>query len=239
MKSPVPFPAGAPTFQRMYTRLGCQGRPPRFVVEFYPYANLTHTIRLRDDIAHVRLSDLLRTAPLGVLEAAAAILLARLYRRRLPPRPAQVYRDYSVSHCTRRRVALVRRRRARRAVEAPRGQHYDLVPLCVCLNREYFGGKLQLPQLGWSARPWRRQLGCFDPPLNQIVLSSRLDRKDVPEIVVEYVLYHEMLHVKHRVRRARCTLQSHSASFRREEQRFRGYARARSLLARLVPFQTW
>ena len=68
-------PGGAQLFQRVYTRLGCQGRPPQFSVEFYPYANLMHTIRIKQDCAHVRLSDVLRSAPLVVFEAAAAILL--------------------------------------------------------------------------------------------------------------------------------------------------------------------
>ena len=54
-------PGGEQIFQRIYTRLGCEGRPPHFVVEYHPYADLTHTIRLREDTAHVRLSDVHRT----------------------------------------------------------------------------------------------------------------------------------------------------------------------------------
>ena len=70
-----PVPGGARIFQRIFTRLGCQGRPPHFVVEYYPYADLTLTIRLREETAYIRLSDLLREARLPVQEAAAAILL--------------------------------------------------------------------------------------------------------------------------------------------------------------------
>src|SRR5258708_38481620 len=77
-------PGGAALFQRVYTRLGCEGRPPRFRVEFYPYRSLVLTIRRREDAAWVRLSDLLQRAPLAVLEGAAALLLSRVYRRRAP-----------------------------------------------------------------------------------------------------------------------------------------------------------
>ena len=77
-------PAESRLFQRIYTRLGCEGRPPHFVVEYHPYADLTHTIRLREDTAHVRLSDVLGYAPRAVVEAAAAILLGPL----VPPPPA-------------------------------------------------------------------------------------------------------------------------------------------------------
>ncbi len=225
---------GARVFQRMYTRLGCQGRPPHFVVEFYPYANLAHTIRLRDDSAQVRLSDLLRGAPFPVLEAVAAILLARLYRRRPPRDVVETYRQFFLSRRTRRRMMRIRRSRGHRLKGGPRGQSHDLARLFARLNRRYFSGRLHRPQLGWSSRAWRTQLGCFDPALDQIVINVRLDRRDVPSFVVEYVLFHEMLHVKHPMRAASCGLQSHSAEFRREERHFAPYERARRFLARLT-----
>ena len=217
----------------MYTRLGCQGRPPRFVVEFYPYANLVNTIRLREDTAYVRLSDLLRRAPLLVLEAAAAILLARLYHRRTPRELLETYRTFSLARDTRRRLLRARRARGQPLASGPSGRFHDLARMFGPLNRRYFSGRLRRPRLGWSARPWRMQLGCFDPGLNQIVINARLDRANVPAFVVEYVLFHEMLHVKHPMRAASCGLQSHAAEFRREEKRFRAYERARQFLERL------
>lgn len=93
----------------MFTRLGCQGRPPRFVVEFYPYANLVLTVRKRHDAVLVRFSDLLRAAPRAVLEAAAALLLGRLYRHPAPAVLTAVYRAYARSANTRRRILRVRR----------------------------------------------------------------------------------------------------------------------------------
>lgn len=226
------FPGGSRLFQRIFTRLGCQGRPPHFVVEFYPYANLAHTIRLRGDTAYARLSDLVRAAPLEVLEAAAAILLARLYRRRLPRQLAKAYRNFSLARGTRRRVQHVRSRRGRRVEGGTHGAFHNLAPMFTRLNRRYFSGRLRRPQLGWSARAWRAQLGCYDPGLDQIVMNARLDRANVPAFVVEYVLYHEMLHVKHPMRAASCGLQAHSAAFRREEKRYANYERARRFLSR-------
>ncbi len=228
------LPGGDRIFQRMYTRLGCQGRPPHFVVEFYPYASLMHTIRLREDSAHVRLSDLLRAAPRKVLEAVAAILLARLYRHRPAREQLQSYREFRMAHSTRRRVLRARRARGRRLKSGARGRFHDLARLFSGLNRRYFSSRLPQLALGWSARAWRAQLGCFDPGLHQIVINSRLDRGHVPAFVVEYVLFHEMLHVKHPIRAAACGLQAHSAEFRREEKRFAGYQGARRFLERLA-----
>jgi hypothetical protein len=227
------FPGGSAIFQRMYTRLGCEGRPPQFLVEYHPYTDLTHTIRLREDTAHVRLSDAMSRAPLAAVEAAAALLLGRLYRRRVPEELLNVYREFSYAAGTRRTLLAQRRRRARRVLHLPAGANHDLSPLYEELNRQYFEGALARPELGWSARAWSTQLGCFDPALNQIVINCKLDADDVPGYAVAYVLYHEMLHQKHPVRFARCRRESHSAQFRAEERRFADYERAMGFLKRL------
>ena len=221
-------------FQRMFTRLGCSGRPPRFRVEFYPYASLVLTIRRRDETMYVRFSDLLHRAPLAVLEGAAALLLSRVYRRKEPKAVVEPYLEYARSHQTRERITKMRRGRVRVAQGDARGRHFDLLSLFDELNAKYFGGGLQRPHIGWSARSWRRQFGCYDPGPNQILLNRRMDGPGVPACAVEYVLFHEMLHVKHPTRRSGCSLVSHSREFREEEKRFEGFERARRVLDRLA-----
>src|SRR5882672_8289194 len=92
------FPGGAALFQRMFMRLGCHGRPPRFRVEFYPYSSLVLTIRRREEVMYVRFSDLLHRAPLPVLEGGAALLLSRVYRRRAPRAVVEPYLQYARAH---------------------------------------------------------------------------------------------------------------------------------------------
>src|SRR6202171_3020972 len=145
-------PGGGSLFQRMFTRLGCDGRPPRFRVEFYPYSSLVLTIRRRDDTVDVRFSDLLRRAPLTVLEGAAALLLSRVYRRRASASLTAPYLDYARSHRTRERINHMRRRRIRPGAAGPQGRHFDLEKLFAELNAKYFEGKLQRPHIGWSNR---------------------------------------------------------------------------------------
>ncbi len=226
-------PGGASLFQRMFTRLGCEGRPPRFRVEFYPYASLVLTIRRREELVFVRFSDLLRRAPLPVLEGAAALLLARVYRRRAPASLVEPYLEYARSNRTRSRMNRMRRGRVRLVHTGPRGRHFDLERLFEELNEKYFAGTLQRPHIAWSTRGWRRQFGCYDPGPNQILLNRRMDHPRVPQCAVEYVLFHEMLHVKHPTRRSGCSLVSHSREFREEEKRFPEFERARRILDRL------
>jgi len=228
------FPGGAALFQRVFTRLGCEGRPPRFHVEFYPYTNLVLTIRRREEAVYVRFSDLMRQCSLPVLEGAAALLLSRIYRRRAPNSLTQPYLDYTRSQRTRQRIQRMRRSRVRPAATNPRGRFFDLVQIFDLLNRKFFNGDLSRPHIGWSTRSWRRQFGCYDPGPNQILLNRRMDHPAVPQFVVEYVLYHEMLHVKHPTRRSGCSLVSHSHEFRTEEKLFPEFARARRFLDRLA-----
>jgi hypothetical protein len=256
--NPIPFAGGAAIFQRMFARLGCHGRPPHFDVVFYPYASLSHTIRLRDERAEARLSDLLRGAPLEVQEAAAAILLAKMYRMRLPRPLAETYRRFAESAGVHRRMDRLRRRRGRRTHTGAQGRAHDLRGLFDRLNAEYFSGLLPATDIGWSKQTWKRQLGVFDPGLQHIVINRRLDHRQVPEHVVGYVVYHEMLHLERALPRMqrdthrgsagilpavssllgstaqpnRCHLGLHTPEFRRAEKRFREYGRARRFLLR-------
>jgi len=215
---------------RMFTRVGCGGRPPYFQVDFYPYRSLVLTIRRRDDAVIVRFSDLLRRAPLEVLEGAAALLLSRVYRRHIDRALVQPYLSYARSGRTCKRISRMRRNRVRLAHVSPQGRHHDLRALFDRLNQKYFSGELNRPHIAWSTRTWRRQFGCYDPGPNQIILNRRMDRPGVPQFVVEYVLFHEMLHVKHPTRRSGCSLVSHSPEFRAEEKRFEHFGIARKVL---------
>jgi hypothetical protein len=218
----------------MFTRLGCDGRPPRFRVEFYPYSSLVLTIRRREELVLVRFSDLLRRAPLPVFEGAAALLLARVYCCKAPAPLVEPYLEYARSGRTRSRMNRMRHKRVRLSHSGARGQHFDLEKLFQELNGKYFAGRLRMPHIGWSTRGWRRQFGCYDPGPNQILLNRCLDHPRVPQCAVEYVLFHEMLHVKHPTRRSGCTLVSHSREFRAEEKHFAEFKRARHILDRLA-----
>jgi len=230
----IAVPGGAALCQRIFTRIGCAGPPPPFRVEFYPYSSLTLTIRRRDQEMIVRFSDLLQRAPICVLEGAAALLLAKIYRRRTPRALVSPYNEYAKSHRTRQRIQNMRSGRVRRASLHAAGRHFDMNAIFDDLNARFFGGSLHKPHLGWSTRGWRRQFGSYDPGPNQILLNKRMDRPDLPRYVVEYVLYHEMLHVKHPTRKSGCTLLSHSPEFRAEEKLFPEFVRARKALDRLA-----
>src|SRR5580692_281156 len=136
-------PGGSALFQRVFTLLVCNGLPPRFRVEFYPYSSLVLTIRRREEAMYVRFSDLLQRAPLPVLEGGAALLLSRVYQRKAPKDVVEPYLEYARSHKTRNRISRMRSGRVRVRHGDPRGRHFDLSSLFDALNTKYFDNALQ------------------------------------------------------------------------------------------------
>lgn len=199
---------------------------PVIQVEFYPFAGLNHTIRIRKQKIYVRISDILIGAPPEVSRALAFILVARLFRQRVPGDHYNLYRNYSYQSEVVRATDLARRDRGRKMFSGGSGGVYDLDQIFRRLNRRYFGNSLAKPDLGWSERRTKRVLGHHDDVHDSIVISRSLDDAQIPEYLVEFVLYHEMLHLKHPARMVNGRRIFHSAEFRDDEQRFARYQEA-------------
>ena len=217
-------------FADAFRQLGRNRPVPEIEVRFYPYAGLHHTIRVRSGRVYVRLSDICRDAPHNVLRAVAFTLVAKLLSKRLPEVHQRVYRDYAYSAQVLRASDIARRRRGRKMVSSARGRVYDLDKMFDRLNRQYFDERLVKPTLTWSQRRTRRILGHHDAVHDTIVISKTLDARDVPDWFVEYILYHEMLHIKHPARLIGGRRYYHTNAFRAEEQRFPRYEEAQTWL---------
>jgi predicted metal-dependent hydrolase len=76
----------------------------------------------------------------------------------------------------------------------------------------------------------RTILGHYDASHHAIAISRRLDQADVPAFVVEYVLYHEMLHIKHPVEHKGASRKIHTKGFQKEEKLFLQYQEAKAFL---------
>ena len=65
-------------FRHGYRALRPRAPIPEMHIEFYAFANVNNTIRMREGQLFVRLSDLLEGAPESVLKSIAHILLAKI-----------------------------------------------------------------------------------------------------------------------------------------------------------------
>jgi len=203
---------------------------PELTIEFFGFANINNTIRLRDGKLLVRVSDLLEGAPENVLRAIAHILLAKMYRKPLDREQTSKYRRYVLSQHMSRKAYLVRQIRGRKQIGSARGHAYDLEAIFEELNSKFFHGLLARPRMTWSNDRARNRLGHYDPAHNTIVVSRIFDSPRVPRYAVEYIVYHEMLHLKHPVKvrgNRRCV---HSAEFQAEERLFPELCQAKKFL---------
>jgi len=223
----------APIFEAQYRDLRPRAPMPPIDIRFHRFTSLNTTIRLREGQLHVRLSDLLEHAPESVHHAIAHILLAKLYRKPITPAHADRYRRHVSSEAVAKQAAHIRQTRGRKRILTAVGHHYDLDEVFETLNTRFFHGLLGRPVLTWSAHHARRMLGHYDAAHNTIVVSRVFDRPDTPRCAVEYLLYHEMLHLKHPVRvkaGRRCV---HSREFQADERLFPEFEAAKAYLRRL------
>lgn len=230
------FPAAEDTgaiFGRVYRELSRETLPPAVELTVKPYVNTMGKLHLREGVLEVRLSDLMAGAPATVREALAWMLVSKLFRKKPPAHWVRHFRQYLNRSETRRVHQAVRATRGRKYVSGPKGEFHDLEEIYHALRDSYFDPLMQMPQLGWSRRSSRSLLGHFDHTHNAIILSRILDRADVPRYVVEYVLYHEMLHLKHPVEHRASRRTIHSPAFRSDERKFARLADAKEFLKHL------
>jgi hypothetical protein len=231
--------AAAPpeTPKQIYARVFRQLRPrtpiPEIRIEFRRYANANAQIKLEDGTLLVRIADSLAGAPDSVLEALAEILLSKLFRRPVPAASNDRYRRYLNRRDVRRSLDLVRQIRGRKQIAPPRGDHYNLEEIFEDLNFRYFHGLMARPLLGWSPRAAHTLLGHYDPSHNAIVLSRILDRLQTPRLAVEYVLFHEMLHLRYPAEHRGARRCVHTRTFKDAERQFESLREAKALLRRL------
>ncbi len=220
-------------FQKTYRELRPRAPMPEFRVEFYPFASVNNTIRLRESKVHVRISDLLEGAPESVIEAVAHILLAKVYRLPIETVQASRFRRYVASKDIRTKIHLVRQIRGRKRIQSPRGIFYNLEHIFDELNLRFFHGLLARPQMTWSQIRSRRSLAHYDPAHNTIVVSRIFDHFRVPRYALEYIVYHEMLHLKHPVKLRGSRRCVHGPEFQAEERLFPELEKAGAFLKRL------
>lgn len=108
------------------------------------------------------------------------------------------------------------------------GKIYNLQEILDDINDEYFRRKLRLNITWFGKRVQNNRsqvtFGLYHEPMKLIKINRLLDSVKVPEYLVSYVIYHEMLHHvcpsyydengKHRI---------HSKEFKRKEEKFRYY----------------
>jgi len=219
----APAPDLAELFRRVFCRLRIKSPIASIDARFHPFAGLRSTVTVRNGTLRARVSDLLAEASPIVLEALAEILLARIFRRRPSREARECYLAYTFRPAIRNCIDAARRERGTKRLLPPRGRHHNLEEIFHDLNRRFFHNEISPCRLGWSHQYATRILGHYDSGHATIIISRKLDSPSVPRYLAEYVVYHEMLHIRIPVERRGQRRVVHSREFREAEKKFPQY----------------
>lgn len=201
---------------------------------FYPYAELKHTWTTDGEDCKFRVSDYLDASPDDVRESLAWYLLCRAYRRRCPAGKADRYAAFARSRELWEPNRSRYLSRAKNLSFEPKGRSRDLKEVFDYVNSCCFSGRIEPPTLAWSRESPRQRLGFYFDSLNLLAANQVLDSDRVPRYVLEFVVYHELLHhidarSARRIRRVH-----HTKEFKEQERAFSHYEDAERWLRRIV-----
>ncbi len=208
-------------FNRVFRQWNPSAQLPKIEIRYYPYTTLTHTIRFRHGAIKIRLSHLFQDAPARVLESIGQILFSKLYQHRSPAEALNRYHRYVEANQQRFRILAKHRGQSKPTRHHFTGHHQDLSRVFARVNRRYFASAMTKPVLAWSHRGLRSKLGEYQSLHHAIVINRRFDNPQTPSYVLDYLMFHEMLHIKHNIEIRNGRRVVHTAQFRSEERVFK------------------
>ena len=203
------------TVQRQYFKT----KYKRINVKFYKFRSLKHTIEWTPWRIRIRVNEHFRHAPAKIIELLAIILLAKVYKIRVGSDIRKSYNDYNEIL----KESLPVKKHNRLNAYTAKGKIFDLTKIFNQLNASYFRNNLKIPVLGWSRKNSYWRLGFYDKERDLLVISRVFDQSAVPEDIVRYMVYHEMLHIYFPTERKNGRRIIHPPAFRKTEKQFPGY----------------
>ena len=88
------------------------------------------------------------------------------------------------------------------------------------VNDQYFESAIKQPIIGWSLKKSYVRLGFYSNEKNLLVISRIFDSKKVPEAIVYFMMYHEMLHIYFPTTSKNGRRSIHPPEFKKMEKKF-------------------
>jgi hypothetical protein len=202
--------------------------------EFYPYRELKHTWKGSARRLRFRISDYVDRSPEGVLVSLAWYLLCRASGVECPAGEDTRYHDYAWSRELWEPKRETYFQRAKNLNFHSVGKVRDLSHVFEYVNSFYFAGKLRRPALAWSSESPSTRLGFYFQPLDLLAANRALDSERVPRYVLEFVVYHEILHGVRRPLPGTRRRVHHDREFKLREREFTMYSEAEKWLSEIA-----
>jgi hypothetical protein len=208
-----------------YSAISMAGTSPRLDCQYSDFKSLKATAELKGGTLTARASVGFMAAPQDVLNGLALHLVSRIYRKK--PAGADYYIDKYKEFMTRESTARLNSaiRRQKQQTLEPQGRHWDLNDVLASVMRDYSAvlGTTKADGISWSSRLGGRVLAIHDESFNTVFVNDSFDSPKVPQFVLEYLVYHELLHAKHGAlyqRGESLRRMVHTGDFRRDEEKF-------------------
>jgi hypothetical protein len=183
--------------------------------------------RMSGNALDMKISDYLMDAPEAVIEDFSRTVVGTIKRRK--PTYGRTYLDWVTSDKyinSKRKVYL---RRSRNLTGTPEGNERNLIDsLDRLLDSRLLGPEnIDNSIFSWTKIPNTKKVGFCSPMMRVVGISCALDDVSVPLQVLDYVVYHESLHLAQGYLPGQ---RAHSKEFRAAERKYPGYEKAEEYL---------
>ena len=189
-------------------------------IYYIPYIYRTHFHARQVELT---INECLIRAPLGMKKQ---ILQAALTNDR---NSVRMVKNYCTSPAY-QRVDLIIRGSRHGHGSSPKGDHINLEHVFARVNKAYFHNQLEKPQLSWSQKRSRRRLGSYSAQTDTVIITRSFDQLGIPDYVIDFIMYHELLHEKLGVKQANSGGHNHNKRFKDLERQFPYYEDANKWL---------
>jgi hypothetical protein len=169
-------------------------------------------------------------------EILQALVVTTLSGKRALDRKGKAYpdivKDYTHSEAFQRIASQLEFERTP-TDKGSRGQYFDLEDIFNKVNRLYFEGAMSKPNLTWNKTLTHRKFGHYHAASDTVMLSISLDQASIPAYVLEFVMYHELLHKQLGISNHKGRQYAHTPAFREAEARFKKHKQAEMALNEL------
>jgi hypothetical protein len=107
-----------------------------------------------------------------------------------------------------------------------KGRAHDLEQSFARVNAAFFDNRMPKPRLTWNRMLTARKIAHYQSSGDTVMMSVTLDDPAVSTHLLDFVMYHELLHKKHGVTRVNGQRVVHGPAFRAEERQYPGYQEA-------------
>ena len=184
---------------------------------FYTSKGLRHTIELKANTIQIRIADQLDTVPERILYILGIILLSKLFRYKLAREWRKEYNQYLDEFILPNHRPHTRKPSGK---YTSKGIYFDLEKVFDEVNDQYFESAIKQPIIGWSLKKSYVRLGFYSNEKNLLVISRIFDSKKIPEAIVYFMMYHEMLHIYFPTTSKNGRRSIHPPEFKKMEKKF-------------------